>query len=147
MDDGTRRIVRKLFERLESVNGNNGRLCAMSDNGKPSAMSGELTTIHRRLGEMTSALHFLADVCERYDPRPNGYCPSMRGLAVLVNGMARQTEDLYGRVGGLLKPPAIAPDPEDKTDPEDKAEPKARRSRRGLPVLPAAETHGYAIQR
>jgi hypothetical protein len=145
MEDATDR-ARKLFERLV-VNGNNGRLCAMSDNGRPSAMSDELKTIHRRLGELTSALRFLADVCERYDPRPYGYCPSMSGLAVLVNGMTRQTEDLYGRVGGLLKPPASAPDAEDKTDSEDKAEPKARRSRRGLPVLPAAETHGFAIPR
>ena len=122
----------------------------MSNNGKPSAMSDELTTIHRRLGELTNALHFLADVCERYDPRPNGYCPSMRGLAVLVNGMSRQTEDLYGRVGGLLKPPASAPDLpdlEDKTELEDKADSKPRRSRRGLPVLPAAETYGHAISR
>jgi hypothetical protein len=146
MDDGTRQIVQKLFERLV-VGGNHGRLGAMSDNGRPSAMSDELKTIHRRLGELTSELHFLADVCERYDPRPNGYCPSMRGLAVLVNGMARQTEDLYGRVGGLIKPPASAPEPEDKTDPDDKADPKPRRSRRGLPVLPPAETYGHALSR
>jgi hypothetical protein len=146
MDDVTRQIRAELV-RATGDHGNNGRLGAMSDNGRPSAMSEQLKTIHRRLGELTNELHFLADVCERYDPRPNGYCPSMRGLAVLVNGMARQTEDLYGRVGGLIKPPASAPDPEDKMDPEDRVDPKPRRSRRGLPVLPAVETYGHAITR
>src|SRR5947207_15200222 len=98
MDDGTRQICAELVRRLV-VNGYNGRLGAMSDNGRPSAMSNELKTIHRRLGELTRELHFLADLCERYDRRRNGYCPSLRGLAALVNGMARQPAQLYGRGG------------------------------------------------
>jgi hypothetical protein len=63
----------------------------------------KLKAIRRGLGDLTNALCFLADVCERYDPDPaSGYMPPLAGLAALMNGFAAQTEDMAQQVNQLI---------------------------------------------